>query len=122
MPMFAPGFELLVGLTWDATFGALVAVGRGGIWTEVEDDFAVVPALSTESELVGALSSLRCFPMISGTRGQPRLDLEALVDLIGSVGKLADEGEPLSLDLNPVILYVHGLAIADFRVLAVDPW
>jgi acetyltransferase len=117
MPTFPQGFELLVGITWDDIFGSAVVVGRGGIWAEVERDTTVVVPPATTEELASAVSRLRCAPMISGGRGQPPLDSQALVDLLQSMCGLAARSERLSVDLNPVILYEHGLAVADFAVV-----
>lgn len=118
MPMFASGLELLAGLAWDPVFGPFVVVGRGGIWTEVENDVVVLPLALGDVDIAAELSQLRCFPMINGGRGQPSLDLKALVNLVSALGNLAEDDERLSVDLNPVILYEDGLAIADFRMEA----
>lgn len=116
MPMFPPGFELLAGLSWDSTFGPVIVVGRGGIWTEVEDDIVVLPLALNDAEIADELSQLRCFPMLDGGRGQDRLDVDAIVDLVAALGNLGrDNGQP-RVDLNPVIVYPDGLALADFRV------
>lgn len=116
MPSFPKGFEMLVGITWDELFGAAIVVGRGGIWAEVENDVAVVVSPASRADLLKALSTLRCHPMIAGGRGQPSLDLDAFADLLDSVRRLAAKCDHLSVDLNPVILYRRGLAIVDFAV------
>jgi acetate---CoA ligase (ADP-forming) len=118
MTCFPKGFELLVGITWDELFGPVVVVGRGGIWAEVERDTTVILPPASRDELLRALWSLRCAPMIAGGRGQPPLDVEALVDLLESVCELAVRSDHLSVDLNPVILYEQGLAVVDFTVTA----
>jgi acetate---CoA ligase (ADP-forming) len=116
MPTFPRGFEVLVGITWDDLFGPAVVVGRGGIWAEVEHDVAVIIQPASRSDYLRAVSKLRCYPMIAGARGQPPLDVDALVDLLESMGQLAAQSDHLTVDLNPVILYEHGLAIVDFAV------
>jgi acyl-CoA synthetase (NDP forming) len=116
MPTFPRGFEMLVGITWDELFGPAVVVGRGGIWAEVEHDVVVIVQPASRADFLKAVSKLRCYPMIAGARGQPPLDLDALVDLLESMGDLAAQSDNMTVDLNPVILYEHGLAIVDFAV------
>lgn len=116
MPTFRSGFEMLVGITWDEIFGPAVVVGRGGIWAEVERDVAVIVQPASRAEYLRAVSRLRCYPMIAGARGQPPLDTEALTDLLEAMGRLAARSGHVTVDLNPVILYEHGLAIVDFTV------
>ncbi|HSJ58477.1 MAG TPA: acetate--CoA ligase family protein, partial [Anaerolineae bacterium] len=56
--------------------------------------------------------------LIAGVRGQPPRDEEALLDLVLAVSRLiADHGEIVELDLNPVRLYDQGLLVLDARII-----
>ncbi len=118
MPMLAPGFEILLGLSWDPTFGPVLAVGRGGIWAEVEDDVAVLPArMATPEAVARCVRGLRCYPMLAGGRGQPPLDLDALHAALLALTTVAERHPGITADLNPVMVYEHGLGVADARIL-----
>ena len=99
------GTELLVGLRREPGVGAIVAVGVGGVLAEVIGDIrhAAVPiARAHARELV---DGLRGRPLLAGHRGRPPADVEALVDVILAVGRLAERHpEIVELDLNPVMV------------------
>jgi acyl-CoA synthetase (NDP forming) len=115
MPMLAPGFELLAGTISDPEFGPLVMVGRGGIWAEAEADIAVRMAPVTPGQAISALRSLRCAPMLGGGRGQPPLDVDAAGTVVAGLSRLAAGHPELSVEINPLIVYPHGCAVADLR-------
>jgi acetate---CoA ligase (ADP-forming) len=117
MPMLPRGFELLTGFSTDPGFGPVVVVGRGGLWAEAEADTALLFAPTDESAVLEALRDLRCWPMLAGTRGQPALDVQSLCGLVVTLSHLATRLPGVALDLNPTILYEHGHAIADLRMV-----
>ena len=116
MPMLAPGLELLVGMSWDPIFGSVVTVGRGGIWAEAEDDVVVLPTCIADFDLPTKIEGLRCYPMMAGSRGQPPLDVRSVSGLVARLFELSRDGSEPELDLNPVLLYQSGLAVADLRM------
>jgi len=115
MPMLPPGTELLAGATSDPTFGPVVIIGRGGVFAETDPDVALRLAPISPAQARQALLSLRCAPVLAGTRGQPPADLEALAGLIAALSRLAAAHPGLSIEMNPVIAYPDGYAIADLR-------
>ncbi|GAA3546904.1 acetate--CoA ligase family protein [Nocardioides daeguensis] len=121
MAMAEPGFELLLGVTRDPLFGPVVIVGRGGIWTEVEDDVALLTTPFTHDDAVRAIESLRCAPMLLGHRGRPVLDIGAVADAAVALATLAHHEQVDAVDLNPVLLHPTGCSVVDVRVMvAVD--
>ena len=116
-PMASPGVEMIVGLSRDATFGPLVVVGLGGVFTEVLDDSVSSPLPLGEPEVRAMLDRLRGAALLRGARGRPGADVGALVALVLAIARLAtDHGERIeSLDLNPVIVHPegHGLSVVD---------
>ena len=119
MPMLDAGFELIVGTSADATFGPLILAGRGGLWTEVEDDVALRIAPIDPAEARGLVLQLHCAPMLLGRRGQPPLDIEALSGLLSALSRLAVDHPDLSVEINPLLLYPSGYGVADFRAVKV---
>ena len=71
------GVELLLGSRRDPRFGPVVAVGLGGVYTELLEDFAIGLAPMDAEEAERLLRSLRGAPLLLGARGRPPLDLAA---------------------------------------------
>ena len=115
--MAEPGPEMLVGVTNDPLFGPVVACGAGGVEAELLRDVAVRLAPVGEDDAREMLSSLATYRRLTGFRGAPPVDVEALVDLLLRVGAMAEShAELVEMDLNPVIASPAGAAIVDARV------
>jgi acyl-CoA synthetase (NDP forming) len=55
--------------------------------------------------------------LLTGYRGRPPADVEALADLIWRVGQLVAANPGLAeMDLNPVVVYPQGLKVLDARI------
>jgi acyl-CoA synthetase (NDP forming) len=118
-PMVSGVAELIVGIAQDPTFGPVVAVGLGGILTELFEDVAIgIPPLS-RADASALLGQVRASVLLDGYRGQSRADREAVIDLIVTVSRIAIDGKVLELDLNPVIVRAQGegCVIVDNRVV-----
>ena len=110
--------EVIVGLMRDPQFGPMVAVGLGGIHTEVLGDVALRVAPITTGEALGAIDELRGAPILHGVRGGRPLDVRALASLVSSVSELGLRYPGLAeLDLNPVFVFEKGHAVADARII-----
>jgi acetate---CoA ligase (ADP-forming) len=116
-PHIHGGAELLAGVVQDPVFGPLVAFGPGGVFAELigEAQFRIAPlTLEDAEELVRTGKAGR---LVSGFRGQPPADAEALVDLVLRLARLADDvPEVAELDLNPVLGLPAGCVAVDARV------
>jgi acyl-CoA synthetase (NDP forming) len=110
-PMVGDGLDLLVGVVRDPTWGCVMALGLGGIWTEVLQDVRRIALPASPDVVRDALRSLRAAPLLEGARGTKPVDLDTLVDVICRIGALALAlGEELAaLELNP--LRVDGAAV-----------
>jgi len=115
MPSLPGGTEFLVGTGNDPLFGAFVIVGKGGIWAETDADLAILTTPVDDESARRALLSLRCAPTFTGRRGRPAIDLAAMAGLIVAMSRLAAEHPELSVEVNPVIAYPDGYAVADVR-------
>jgi acyl-CoA synthetase (NDP forming) len=111
------GLEMIVGVNRDPLVGPLVVVGRGGAAVELLDDVAVRVAPLTDHDVDEMLVSLRSSPLLTGYRGSPALDVAALRDVLHRISTLAAEvTEIAEIDLNPVFVLEHGVAVADARI------
>lgn len=116
-PMLASGFELLVGVVHDETFGPLIAAGAGGTSAELLRDVAVRITPLSDLDAGEMLRSLRSFPLLQGYRGAPACDLGAIEDLLLRLNALVEtHPEIAELDFNPVVARPDGATILDARI------
>lgn len=102
------GAEMIVGMVHDPSWGPVIMVGSGGVFAENIHDVAWdLPPLS-KSRALAMIGRLQGYPLLSGARGRPPADVDALGDLIVRfAAAVADDPSALyEIDLNPVI--VHG--------------
>ena len=103
-PMRSGGIELLVGVTRDATWGQVLAVGMGGIWVEVLKDTSLRVLPVTREDVRAMLAELQGAKLLQAARGSKRADLEALVEVIYHIAELAQalKANMESLEINPL--------------------
>jgi acetyltransferase len=124
-PMAPPGREIILGVNRDAAFGPMLMVGLGGIHVEVLGDVAFSPVPLGADDARRLLDRLRGVKLLGGARGQPPADIDALVDLMVRVARLADDwrDEIAEIDLNPVLVHDRGqgLSIVDALIVKRRP-
>ncbi len=117
--MVPPGRELIIGVQRDPTFGPLLMFGLGGVWVEVMRDvtFRLCPLSVDEAHAM--MHEIRAHRLLTGTRGQPPADLDAIADAMVRVSALAvDFPQIVELDINPLIALDRGEGVlaADIRI------
>ncbi|WP_405568721.1 acetate--CoA ligase family protein [Streptomyces phaeochromogenes] len=119
--MVEPGVEMVVGVTQDELFGPTVTVGLGGVLVEVLRDSAVRVPPFGEDQARSMLSELRGRALLDGVRGRPPADLDALVEVVLRVQRMALEldGELSELDINPLMVLPRGQGAVALDALAV---
>jgi acyl-CoA synthetase (NDP forming) len=118
-PMRTGGTELLVGVTLDATFGPVLAVGLGGVWVEIMGDTSLRVLPVDAAEVRRMLGELRGLPLLRGARGSRPADLDALAEAITGVSRVALSlgGALRALEVNP--LWVNGDQVEALDVLVI---
>jgi acetyl coenzyme A synthetase (ADP forming)-like protein len=115
--MVVDGVELLAGVVDDATFGPVLACGAGGTHAELLKDVAVRICPITPDDARQMLSSLATFPLLTGFRGSPEADLDALHELLLRMSAMVEAHHEIAeLDLNPVLAGPEGAIAVDFRI------
>jgi acetate---CoA ligase (ADP-forming) len=117
--MVTGGVETVVGVSRDPLFGPVVMVGLGGIFVEVLQDvtFRVPPFDRDEAERM--VHELAGFKLLEGVRGAKPADVDALVDVIMAVSRLAlDLADEIGeLDINPLVIRPRGAVALDALVV-----
>ncbi|MFF8598810.1 acetate--CoA ligase family protein [Streptomyces sp. NPDC015232] len=119
--MVGRGVEMVVGVTHDALFGPTVTVGLGGVLVEVLNDAAVRVPPFGEREARAMLGELRGRALLDGVRGAPPADVDALVEVVLRVQRMALEldGDLAELDINPLMVLPRGQGAVALDALAV---
>lgn len=98
-------------------FGHLVAIGKGGVYTEVYKDIKHVLIPETREKVNAILSETRVSMIIDGYRGKPKLAREKLLDLIMKIqSMLITYPEIVSMDINPVMLNENRAVVVDIKL------
>ncbi|MCB5167571.1 acetate--CoA ligase family protein [Streptomyces bambusae] len=119
--MVERGVEMVVGVTQDALFGPTVTVGLGGVLVEVLNDTAVRVPPFGESAARSMLRELRGHALLEGVRGAPPADVDALVEVVLRIQRMALEldGTLSELDINPLMVLPRGQGAVALDALAI---
>lgn len=113
--------EVLVGISHQPPFGPTVVYGSGGVLTEVLADVAFrVPPFDRRSAR-RMVDETRGSALLQGVRGRPAGDVEALVDVLMAVQRLALDLEDrvAELDVNPLMVLPRGRGVVAVDALIV---
>jgi len=120
--MYAQGVEMFMGVQWNPQFGPMIALGLGGVFTEILNDvvFRLLPI--TEKEAREMIRSLRGAKILSGFRGQPPVSESHLAKLLLQASRLGmDYAHQLeSLDLNPIAVWEDQHVVLDYKLLRAE--
>lgn len=105
--------EVLVSVRRDPPIGWLVSLGFGGLTTELWSDVTHLLAPVTADDVRLALTKLRSYPLLTGFRGRPSADLEALVSLVVTLTDAVVGTSVVEVELNPVLVGRSGAVAAD---------
>ncbi len=111
----ARGTEVILGAVNDPVFGPVVMFGLGGVATELLHDVTHEFAPFDLDTARAMIRRVRSAPLLTGWRGRPALDVEALARALCALSWLAhDHADRLSeIDINPLFVDVRGVTAAD---------
>ncbi len=110
---FSPkGFEIILGTYNHDVYGPVVMVGYGGTTCEVFKDVAYAPIPCNIQDAKKMVESLDIYPLLTGYRSAPLLNVERLVTDIVSMSKfmLKNIDSIKEIDINPLFIYEEGKA------------
>ncbi|MCX5191515.1 acetate--CoA ligase family protein [Streptomyces sp. NBC_00268] len=111
--------EMLIGARRNRDFGPTVAVGHGGVHAELWRDVSVELAPVDRQTAAGMLDRLRSRRLLDGWRGQPAVDVEALIDAIVAVSEaIAVTTGVADIEVNPIRVGPEGALAVDALVVS----
>lgn len=112
------GWELILGATVDPQFGPVLLFGAGGTLAEVMQDRALVLPPLTLPLARRWMEGTRIFRALTGVRGRPPVDLEALSGVLVRFGELVRaHPEIVEIDINPLVATPSGVVALDARMV-----
>ncbi len=112
------GSEFIVGGIQDPTFGPLVMVGLGGIYTELFKDTSFRLAPVTHQQSYEMMEDLKSWKLLTGMRGSAQSDIDGLAACIETIGMMMSECPMIKeIDLNPVLVREGSISIADIKIV-----
>ncbi|MFI0263488.1 GNAT family N-acetyltransferase [Streptomyces sp. NPDC017056] len=121
-PMVPRGVDTVIRAAIDPAAGAVLSFGLAGAPSQLLGDTAhrLIPA--TDRDVAEQVRSIRTAPLLFGWRGSQPVDTAALEDLLLRVSRLVDDHpEVVGVDLEPVVVAPHGLAVLDATVRLARP-
>jgi succinyl-CoA synthetase beta subunit len=107
--MSRKGLELMIGAKRDPAWGTVLLLGLGGIWVEALGDVQVLPVDADETQIVEALHKLRTAKLLTGFRGAPPVDVEAVAKAVLAIGRLMQTTPGIvEIDVNPLMVHAKG--------------
>jgi acyl-CoA synthetase (NDP forming) len=114
------GLELVVGASRDAQWGPILMVGLGGVWVEALGDVQLLPPNLPQAAIIDKLRSLKASKLLTGFRGTPAVDLEAVAQVVATVGQLMLARLDITeVDINPLVAYASGKGVIALDALVV---
>ena len=113
-----PGaYELIAGVTTDATFGPVILFGHGGTAVEIVRDKSLeLPPLNTALARA-QIERTRIAKLLKGYRERPAADIDGVVNVLVQLSRIvADHAEITEIDINPLLCDSAGVIAVDCRV------
>jgi len=89
----------------DPAHGFVLTLGAGGTLTEILKDTQSLLLPVARTDILDALSRLKCAPLLAGYRGRPAADMDAIAGAILTVQAyvLAHADTVSEVEINPLI-------------------
>ena len=116
--MIQYGYEIIVGLATDPTFGKIIMFGLGGIFVEILNDVAIRKIPITVLDAQDMIEEIKGYKVLQGARGKEPANFELLKKILLKTSRLGLEIEEIEeMDLNPIFVNAHHALVADPRII-----
>lgn len=116
--MISGGKEVILGISYDRTFGHMVMFGLGGIYVEILKDvsFRIVPV--NEEEAYEMIREIKGSRILDGVRGEKPYDKRDIVNSIRRLSQLVEDFPIIKeVDINPYLVFNNGGIGLDARII-----
>jgi succinyl-CoA synthetase beta subunit len=112
-PMMAGVGEVLIGYRIDSDVGPLVMLAAGGILAEIHRDRSLRLAPIDLAEAHVMIAEVAALKALTGYRGRPAGDLDALAKALVAMSRLAvaDGGAVAEAEVNPLLVRPQGQGV-----------
>jgi len=98
-------------------FGHLLAIGKGGIYTEIHRDIKHILVPESLKNITKKLNETKVSKIMDGYRGKQPLAKEKVIETIDKVQKmLVTYPEIFSIDMNPVMVTEDRAVVVDIKI------
>lgn len=100
------GKELIMGMSYDPSFGPLIMVGIGGIYVEILKDinFRIYPI--TDLDAREMLTTLKGYKLLEGIRGEQGINIDTVVETLQRMSQLIGDFSCINeMDINPYLAF-----------------
>ncbi len=116
--MVKRGKEVILGVTYDRTFGPMLMFGLGGIYVEVLKDvsFRIAPIAKRDAKEM--VNEIKANALLKGARGERPTDIESIEDGLLRLSRFVTDFPAVrELDINPLVVFEHGAMALDARII-----
>jgi acyl-CoA synthetase (NDP forming) len=107
--MAGRGLELILGVRHDPDWGPVIAVGLGGIFTELLKDVQLMATNLSRREISTKLRRLKGAALLDAFRGEQARDVDSVIDAIVVLGGFVRAHPEVSeIDINPLMVFAKG--------------
>lgn len=116
--MVTGGKEVILGVSYDRTFGHMLMFGLGGIYVEVLKDVSFRIAPVTEEEAFEMINEIKASRILDGVRGEKPYDKKDIASCIRKLSKLVTDFPVIKeIDINPYMVFNNGGIGLDARII-----
>ena len=120
--MIKGGKEVILGTTYDRTFGHMIMFGLGGIYVEVLKDVSFRIAPISGKEALTMINEIKTSALLRGARGEKPVDMQAIADGIVKLSNIVTDFPVIrELDINPLVVMNKGAFALDARIIFAQP-
>ena len=116
--MVKGGVELLLGGMRDPTFGPVVVLGLGGIYTELLREYRLAVSPVTAQEARRMLIGETLAKVLGGYRGGPRVRINQLCEIVSAFSSIMMDNQSIEqIEVNPLVATRNRILAVDVRVI-----
>ena len=120
--MVQGGKEVILGVTYDRTFGHMLMFGLGGIYVEVLKDVSFRIAPVTRRDALAMVADIKTAGLLRGARGERPVSVDAIAGALVNLSCLVSDFPDIrELDINPLMATEQDAVALDARIIFKQP-